>query len=197
MKTQNLIKIVTVSAVGILFSTALNASSVYATKMTNLMDKTGNTIGTLTPGTRLDVIKKSGKKSKVRLNGWSAFGAETVIFKKVGKRIILGILDETVTSKVKQGKTKTDEFESIWNESSFTAWVETSALTKSQEKIWNKADGLFKQRCGGCHQPHPPHEFTANQWPNIVKAMKDRAGLTSDDQWLLTKFMQEHAKDMH
>ncbi len=196
MKTQNLIKIVTVSTVGILFSTALNASSTYATKMTDLMSKDGRTVGTLTPGTKLDVIKKSGKKTKVRVSGWSAFGAETVIFKQVGKRIILGILDESIISKVKKGKSKTDEFESTWNQSSFTGWVKTSNLNNSQEKIWNKADTLFKQRCGGCHQPHPAHEFTANQWPNIVKAMKDRAGLTSDDQWLLTKFMQNHAKDM-
>lgn len=196
MKTKNFIKIVTVSIVGILFSTVLNASTTYAIKMTNIMDKTGNTVGTVTPGTKLDVIKKSGKKSKVSVNGWSAFGAETVIFKQVGKRIILGILDESVISKVKKGKSKTDEFESIWNQTSFTGWVKTSSLTDSKEKIWDKADNLFKQRCGGCHQPHPPHEFTANQWPNIVKAMKDRAGLTSDDQWLLTKFMQEHAKDM-
>ncbi len=99
--------------------------------------------------------------------------------------------------KLKKGKSKTDEFESIWNESSFIGWVKTSNLDTHQEKIWNKADKLFQQRCGGCHQPHPPpEEFTANQWPNIVKAMKDRAGLSSDDQWLLTKFMQEHAKDM-
>lgn len=197
MKTQNFIKLVTVSAAGILFSTALNASSSYVVKMTTLMDKSGNSVGSLTPGTKLDVIKNSGKNSKVRVSGWSAFGAETVIFKQVGKRIILGILDESVISEVKKGKTETDEFESIWNESSFTAWVDSSSLTNSQDKIWNEADNLFKQRCGGCHQAHPPHEFTANQWPNIVKAMKDRAGLTSDDQWLLTKFMQEHAKDMH
>ncbi len=197
MKTQNLIKIVTVGAAGILFSTALNAASTYVAQTTTLMNKAGDSVGTLTPGTKLDIIKKSGKNTKVRVSGWSAFGAETVIFKKVGKRIILGILDESVVSKVKKGKSKTDEFESIWNESSFTAWVKTSNLVASQNKVWDKADKLFKQRCGGCHQAHPPHEFTANQWPNIVKAMKDRAGLTSDDQWLLTKFMQEHAKDMH
>ncbi len=196
MKPHNLIKIVTVGIVGFLFSTILNASSSYPIKMTSFMDKAGNTIGTLTPGTKLDVIKVSGKKTKVRVHGWSAFGAETVIFKQVGKRIILSILDESVISKVKKGQSKTDEFESVWNESSFTGWVKTSALINSQEKIWEKADNLFKQRCGGCHQAHPPHEFTANQWPNIVKAMKDRAGLSIDDQWLLTKYMQAHAKDI-
>lgn len=196
MKTHNLIKIVTLSVIGILFSTALNASSTYASKMTNLMNKSGNNVGTITPGTKLDIIKKSGENTKVRVSGWSAFGAETVIFKQMGKRIILSILDESVISKVKKGQSKTDEYESVWNQNSFTGWVKTSDLIKSQEKIWEKAENLFKQRCGGCHQAHPPHEFTANQWPNIVKAMKDRAGLSIDDQWLLTKYMQAHAKDI-
>lgn len=134
MKTQSLIKIVTVGVAGILFSTTLNAASTYTAKMTTLMNKAGNIVGTITPGTKLDIIEESGKNTKVRVRGWSAFGAESVIFKQVGKRIILGILDESVVSKVKKGKSKTDEFESIWNESSFIGWVKTSNLDTHQEK---------------------------------------------------------------
>ncbi len=104
MKTQSLIKIVTVGVAGILFSTTLNAASTYTAKMTTLMNKAGNIVGTITPGTKLDIIEESGKNTKVRVRGWSAFGAESVIFKQVGKRIILGILDESVVSKVKKRK---------------------------------------------------------------------------------------------
>lgn len=196
MKSHNLIKIVVLCTIGALFSTILNASPSYPTKTTSLLDKAGNVVGTITPATKLDSIGTSGNMTKVRLKGWSAFGAESVVFQQMGKRIILAFLEESTIPNIKKGKVKKDVYESEWNESSIVGWVNTADIISSQKVIWEKAHTLFSERCGGCHQPHPAHEFTANQWPNIVKAMKDRAGLTSDDQWLLTKYMQNHAKDI-
>lgn len=179
-----------------MLSTVLNAAPVYSVKTTSLLDKKGNVIGTITPATQLETIDSSAKLTKVRLKGWSAFGAESVVFQQMGKRIILAFLEESTIPNIKKGKVKKDVYESEWNESSIVGWVNTADIISSQKVIWEKAHTLFSERCGGCHQPHPAHEFTANQWPNIVKAMKDRAGLTSDDQWLLTKYMQNHAKDI-
>ncbi len=196
MKSHNLIKVIGLCTVGTLFTTLLNASPAYSIKATNLLDKDGNIIGMVTPATKLDTIDSSGDLTKVRLKGWSAFGAESVFFQQMGKRIVEAYLEESVVSNVKKGKVKKDIYETEWNESSIVGWVSTSDITSSKKEIWDKANNLFNERCGGCHQPHPAHEFTANQWPNIVKAMKDRAGLTSDDQWLLTKYMQNHAKDI-
>lgn len=196
MKSYNLIKVTGLCVLGILLSTVLNAAPVYSVKTTSLLDKKGNVIGTITPATQLETIDSSAKLTKVRLKGWSAFGAESVVFQQMGKRIILAFLEESTIPNIKKGKVKKDVYESEWNESSIVGWVNTADIISSQKVIWEKAHTLFSERCGGCHQPHPAHEFTANQWPNIVKAMKDRAGLTSDDQWLLTKYMQNHAKDI-
>jgi nitrate/TMAO reductase-like tetraheme cytochrome c subunit len=196
MKSKNVLKRVGIVGLGIFFSTFLHASNAYPVKTVDLLDNDGKPLGKVTTATELAVIKTLGEKTQVRINGWSAYGAETIIFKTIGKRIILALLNDKAIKSIKKGKTQQDEYEAEWNESSIVGWVKTSDLTKEKDAIWTKANQLFTERCGGCHQSHPPHEFTANQWPNILKAMKDRAGLTSDDQWLLTKFMQNHAKDM-
>jgi hypothetical protein len=196
MKSHSLIKVVGLCSLGGVFAVLLNASPAYPTKPTNLLDNNGNIVGMVTPATQLDTIKSTGDLTKVRLKGWSAFGAESVVFQKMGKRIVLAFLEESALPDVKKGKVKQDVYETEWNESSIVVWVSTSDITSSKKDIWKNANKLFNERCGGCHQPHPAHEFTANQWPNIVNAMKDRAGLTTDEKWLLTKYMQNHAKDI-
>lgn len=196
MKSHNLIKTIGLCVLGTVLSTALNAASAYPVKTTSLLDKQGNIVGMVTPATQLETIDISGDLTKISLKGWSAFGAESVIFQQMGQRIVQAYLEESILPNIKKGKVKKDVYETEWNESSVVGWVNTADIVSSKKLIWDNANNLFNERCGGCHQPHPSHEFTANQWPNIIKAMKDRAGLTSDDQWLLTKYMQNHAKDI-
>lgn len=196
MNSHSVIKVIGLCILGVVFAVMLNAAPVYSIKTTNLLDKKGKVLGVVTPATKLNMISSSGNLTKVRLKGWSAYGAETVIFKKMGQRIVLAFLEEDALSYIKKGKVKKDPYETEWNEISIVAWVKTGDITKFQNEVWEKAKNLFNERCGACHQPHPPHEFTANQWPNIVNAMKARAGLNPDEKWLLIKYMQNHAKDI-
>ena len=96
---------------------------------------------------------------------------------------------------IEKGPSQSDEYEAEWIPSQIKGWVKTADLTENQQEVWSEGAKLFGERCGSCHQAHPSDEFTINQWPNIVKAMKDRAGLLPEQQWQLTKYMQAHAKD--
>ena len=48
-----------------------------------------------------------------------------------------------------------------------------------------------------CHPGHPSTEFTANQWPSIVKSMVTRTAMTKEENYLVTQYLQKHAKDMN
>ena len=48
---------------------------------------------------------------------------------------------------------------------------------------------LFMSKCSGCHQPPPPSEHAAAEWPEEVGAMAERAGLTDDVREKIERYL--------
>ncbi|WP_041957111.1 hypothetical protein [Sulfurospirillum arsenophilum] len=174
---------------------SMNATDVFPKTTLELTSDSGDTIGSITPGTKLIKLDEKSDKSFVMVNGWSAYGEESVIFQNIGQRVVYALLKPNAFRSIEKGQSKTDDYDAEWIPSQIKGWVKSSDLASNQEDVWKEGAKLFGERCGSCHQAHPSDEFTVNQWPNIVKAMKDRAGLLPEQQWQLTKYMQAHAKD--
>lgn len=174
---------------------SLNAADIFPKTTLELTSESGEVLGGITPGTKLTKLEEKNDKSLVVVSGWSAYGEESVIFQNIGQRVVYALLKPASFKKIEKGQSKADEYDAEWIPSKIQGWVKSSDLTTSQKDVWKEGEKLFTERCGSCHQAHPSDEFTVNQWPNIIKAMKDRAGLLPEQQWQLTKYMQAHAKD--
>lgn len=172
-----------------------HASEMYPSVTVDLKSDSGELLGSITPGTTLNKLDEKNGMSLVSVGGWSAYGEESVIFQNIGKRVVLALLKPNAFKAIEKGQSKTDEYDAEWIPSQIKGWVKSPDLTANQKDVWKEGEKLFGERCGSCHQAHPSDEFTVNQWPSIVKAMKDRAGLMPEQQWQLTKYMQAHAKD--
>lgn len=142
----------------------------------------GKVIAEVWPGTPLRVLSQKGDNIEVEVTGWSPVGGEQYLFKEmVPKRTVIAEKD--------------DYYESTWQNASIKGWISSADTSDSVHAVWKEASTLFHQRCTRCHALHRPTEFTANQWPSILKIMTVRAGLSAGNKALVTKFLQVHAKD--
>jgi hypothetical protein len=53
----------------------------------------------------------------------------------------------------------------------------------------NRGRSLFMGHCGTCHQPPRPTKYSADEWPGHVAEMRERAGLTFDEQQLVEHYV--------
>ncbi len=56
-------------------------------------------------------------------------------------------------------------------------------------------EDLYEQKCGRCHVAYSPESYGAGDWPGIVRSMRAQAGLTEEEQALLSDYLQEMAGD--
>lgn len=61
------------------------------------------------------------------------------------------------------------------------ASVSLDALERGRER--------YVQRCGNCHVPYQPSEYTPADWPRHVDEMAERAKLGTDDRASITQFL--------
>jgi hypothetical protein len=48
---------------------------------------------------------------------------------------------------------------------------------------------LYEAKCGRCHAAHDPSDFSAEEWPGIVRSMKAQAALTTQDEQAITEYL--------
>ena len=154
----------------------------------------GAVIAKVMPGTALGVMAKKGDWLEVTVEGWSPAGGERYLFKEIGQRIRLAKMTEQGLAKRKVIGEKKDDYENTWQKARLTGWVEAARTSPDIDGVWKAASALFHKRCTRCHALHRPTEFTANQWPSILKIMTVRAGLSADRKALVTQYLQTHAK---
>jgi hypothetical protein len=152
------------------------------------------TLGTITPGTPLQVAgsEKNGLLA-FTLDAWTQQGDDTTLFAAHGRRIVLANLDKGAPH-LKTLSTVKDEYDNVWNEVELSGFVQSSGLTPDQDAIWTQARALYSARCSACHALHHTDEFTANQWPKILKMMTKNAALQPDQAALVTQYVQTHSK---
>ncbi|WP_331774940.1 hypothetical protein [Sulfurospirillum sp. 1612] len=152
----------------------------------------GQSIGIVQTATPMKVIKKNKDFLLVEVSGWSADGSPTVMFQKVGQRIIYAVLNDDATKHIKVVKTAMDDYETQWNDAAITVWIKKDNVTADINTLWSSASELFQSRCNSCHAAPKFDQFTANQWPGMIRSMKDRAGLMPDEVQLIVKYLQNH-----
>ena len=57
----------------------------------------------------------------------------------------------------------------------------------------NAGFGLYNQKCGRCHALHSPTDFSAAEWPGIVREMKQEAGLSESEVSMITAYLTSAA----
>ncbi len=149
--------------------------------------------GSLTPGTPLDAAEpaKNGYQP-FTLVAWSQQGNDETIFAAQGQRIVFATV--TAKAQIKTIATATDDYGNVWNQVELSGFAPAKRLTSNQDSVWARAHALYGKRCSACHALHATAEFTANQWPAIIKTMSKNAALQPDEAALITQYVQTHAR---
>lgn len=149
--------------------------------------------GKLLPTTGLEVLKTEGDKAQVKITGWNKGEMTRIVYYSKGERIISGAFSKKAEYDLKVLKTETIG-KKQWSNVTLTTWVDNKDLTNDLNALYGKANNLFQKNCGLCHAYHPTKEFSANQWPAVIKGMRPRTPLSKEEGWLITQFAQKHAK---
>lgn len=155
----------------------------------------GEVLATLNPATPMTVKTRQGGNLQVEIQGWSRAGAEKYMFKQPGIRIIMAILGEEAIRTRTVGKTVTDDYGVEWTEATITGWIADKDAAADRDSVWTAASDIYFSHCNRCHTLRPPKRLMANQWPQILKIMTVRAGLTPEQTALVTMLLQYHARD--
>ena len=77
--------------------------------------------------------------------------------------------------------------------------TETEQKVVVQAPVTNGAqivDGgkIYEARCGKCHELHKPDEFTASEWPDILRSMAPKAKLNQSMKEMVMAYVTANAK---
>lgn len=155
----------------------------------------GPVLANIAPATPVVVRSRQGTHIEVEVTGWSPMGGASYLFKDIGQRIGRAVLTEAGVNKRVVIGTREDAWESTWEDVKITGWIEQGEVVEKIDTIWDEASTLYFTRCSRCHSLRRPREFTANQWPSVLKIMTVRAGFSREQAALVTALLQYHARD--
>ena len=72
--------------------------------------------------------------------------------------------------------------------------VDTTEIVATNTNETNAGKSVYTTRCGRCHALKPVENYTVQQWENILKSMRPKAGLNETDSKQVTVYVMEHAK---
>jgi trimethylamine-N-oxide reductase cytochrome c-type subunit TorC len=152
--------------------------------------------GRLLPASRLEILAKDGDQLNIRISGWRQEGADTVVYGDRGKRILVAALTKPAAAAARVGAPEVDpETDQTWMPVTLDAWLPKEGLTDSIDPVWAYADQLYVNDCAVCHVSHHTDQFLANQWIGQLKAMERFSQLDKEQNRLVLKYLQYHAKD--
>ncbi len=190
-----LIKLVVLTAIAFVY--AQGGEIKYASKVKSLYKEGDDkVVGRLLPTAKVEVLEQKDNKVLLRIKGYTQADAQVALYYAPNRRILnagfsknSGVVFNRIES-FKESESKQE-----WNLASVDLWSDNVDLVDKVEPLYQEAQELFAN-CSICHALHPPKEFSANAWPSVVKSMKSRVGLDSDQEYLLSQYLQKNAKDM-
>jgi hypothetical protein len=157
----------------------VQAAQKFVASVTPLLDAAGGkSIGSVGPGSAVDVTGTSGSATHVTLHGWYAAGSTVLVYMAPDKHIVAL---SGFTGKGVAGAAQAVTID---------GWVASAALTDDVQTVWKTASALYAQKCGQCHALQPVTSYSANQWPAIMKTQADNANLDAGQTALLTAYLQ-------
>lgn len=181
-----------------IFTSYLNTSEImYSESVKNLylnLDDSKSS-GRLLPMTKVEVLETSGDKIKIKIAGFSKEGLNNALYFEAGKRILNAAFDKKAKINFKIIESKKVENDT-YNLIEVIAWTDVGNFNKELNEVYASAKEMYNLNCSTCHKLHDTDEFNSNQWPSIVKAMGMRAGLSNEERYFITQYIQRHARDM-
>lgn len=153
--------------------------------------------GKLLPATELTITEQSGGWLAATVSGWRQEGAESVIYGAPGQRILTAVMAKSTVEHADVGEGKVlPETGQTWMPVSLDIWLPKESVTASIDPVWSYAESIYQGDCATCHTAHAANHFLANQWIGQLKAMERFSQLSKEQNRLVLKFLQYHAKDM-
>lgn len=176
--------------------TSVQAKVQYVEKTIKAYSNTTDTklSGKVLTTTPLEILKVEGDKALVKLTGWNQGKLKRIVYFSKGVRIISAAFSKKARYERKVLETDTTG-KKPWHKIELTTWIENKNLIGDIKPLFAKAKDLMEVNCGLCHAFHPTHEFSANQWPAVIKGMAPRTPLNKDQILLISQYAQKHSKD--
>lgn len=171
-------------------NTPADAAKVYPIDNIKMAD-----LATINPTVGLISVESKDSQRTVTVSGYQMKGAETVIYMGKGQRAIIASLTDQGINALKLGQPTTDEYGNEWRSAELTGTIDAPVLD-SAEPLWTYAKELDNVYCSTCHAKIPPNHFTVNSWGPVAKSMGERTDISALNLEILTKFFQNHAKDV-
>ena len=164
--------------VSMVFAYSYAGNVKYASKVKSLYkDGSDKVVGRLLPTAQVEVLEQKGDK-------------QVALYYVSNRRILNAGFSKNADVEFKILESfKESESKQEWVKASVELWSENADLVESVEPLYKEAQELFGN-CSVCHALHPPKEFNANQWPSVVKSMKSRVGYDSNQEYLVSQYLQ-------
>ncbi|MBY6195998.1 NapC/NirT family cytochrome c [Vibrio hangzhouensis] len=171
-------------------TTPLDADKIYSIDKIDIGD-----LGSINPAVEMSVVEQQNAERTIALSGYQMKGAEQVLYMGKGQRNIIAMLSDAGQQALTVGEFEADEYGNEWRQASLTTTIDAPVLG-SPEPLWRYAEELDNVYCATCHAKIPANHFTVNAWGPVAKGMGDRTDISALDLEILTKFFQNHAKDV-
>ncbi len=147
--------------------------------------------GRLLPTSKIEVMEEKNDMAKVKVVGFIKKDIANAVYFVPQRRILVAGF-----KKQNPFKFQTISTQGEWEKISAEIFVKKDDFQKDIKSLYKKANKLYKDNCSMCHPAPHIKDYTANQWPSTIKAMANRTALNKDQMFLVTEFLQKHAKDM-
>lgn len=171
-------------------NTDTNASNLFSIGFIDIQP-----LGTIHPAVAMHGNQYQQGKRQITLSGYQMKGAEQVLYMGKGQRNIIATLSKQGQSALITGEFSSDAYNNQWRTASLTTEIQDPVLS-SAEPIWQYAEQLDNVYCATCHAKIPSNHFSVNAWGPVAKGMGERTDISPLDLEILTKFFQNHAKDV-
>jgi trimethylamine-N-oxide reductase cytochrome c-type subunit TorC len=152
--------------------------------------------GKLLPATQLDILDRQSDWLNARVEGWRQEGAERVIYGAKGQRILTAVMAKPAVERAETGEADViEDTGQTWMPVHVDIWLPAENVAPDIDPIWQYAQSLYQADCATCHVAHTPDHFLANQWIGQLKSMERFTQLSKEQNRLVLKFLQYHAKD--
>lgn len=179
-----------------LLGTSLNliADVGFAKSNTDLL-LNGEKVGVLRVLSPVEVISEEGEFLKIKISGYQLTNYPIAIVRDMQRNEEYALLNKDKISSLKSLKKEDDEYGETWDKVEGIYTVTSHAISKENKSLYAQAKDTYEATCGGCHGVPHAKDYTVNQWPNQIKAMNAKVALDSDTKWLITKYLQQNAKN--
>lgn len=143
-----------------------------------------NAIGRLLPTAKVEILKNDGDFAQIKISGFIQNNKKQILYFNPNNRILNAAFKANSDIKYETINKQTNEVSTI-------LWTQNTNFEKNYNELMKKANKLYADNCAMCHALHNINEFSANQWPAMLKAMIDRTTIEKENRFLVEQFLQK------